>query len=156
MSTFRFEAVIKGSEKWPGAGYVDIPTHISEALGNKGRIPIKSKIDGIAYQGSLVKMGMPTHMLIILKGIRAKLGKDQGDTVTIQIEQDKGIRKVSIPQEIKSLLKNETSAHDFFKSLSYTNQKEYVNWITGAKRDETKQRRLSKMIDLLNNKVKHP
>ena len=156
MSKFKFNAEIKGSEKWPGAGYVDIPNHIIEAFGNKGRIPIMSTIDGVAYQGSLVKMGMPCHMLLILKGIREQIGKTHGEMVSIEIEEDKSIRKVTVSKELKALFKKEKEAQDFFKKLSYTNQKEYVLWIESAKREETKQRRLSKTIKMLNQKIKHP
>jgi len=156
MSKYHFEAVIKKTEKWPNAGYVDIPEHIIEAIGGKGRIPIQSKIDGIPYQGSLVKMGMPTYMLIILKGIREQLGKNHGDVVAIELGVDHQIRKVEIPNDLKCLFKTEKKAHAFFKQLSYTHQKEYVNWISSAKREDTKKRRLAKMMDLLNNQVKHP
>jgi len=45
---------------------------------------------------------------------------------------------------------------EFFDSLPYSNKKEYVLWITTAKKEKTRQRRLQKSLDLLLAKVKHP
>jgi len=56
------------------------------------------------------------------------------------IEFDK--RHVMTPAELEPFFVKHKEAKDFFTSLSFTNQKEYVSWIEGAKKAETKQRRL--------------
>ena len=44
----------------------------------------------------------------------------------------------------------------FFESLSFTHRKEYCRWITEAKKEETRQNRLTKAIEMLRNGVKTP
>jgi len=44
----------------------------------------------------------------------------------------------------------------FFDTLSYTNRKEYCRWITEAKREETRQMRLAKSIEMPRSRVKIP
>ena len=43
-----------------------------------------------------------------------------------------------------------------WKSLAYTHQREYAEWITGAKRDETRQRRVTQAIERLEAGTKTP
>ncbi len=44
----------------------------------------------------------------------------------------------------------------FFEGLSFTNRKEYARWISEAKKDETRERRLAKAIELLTKGVRNP
>jgi uncharacterized protein YdeI (YjbR/CyaY-like superfamily) len=44
----------------------------------------------------------------------------------------------------------------FFEKLSYTHRKEYCRWITDARKEETRLRRLEKAIDMLKRGVKTP
>jgi uncharacterized protein YdeI (YjbR/CyaY-like superfamily) len=43
-----------------------------------------------------------------------------------------------------------------FEKLSYTHRKEYCRWITEAKKEETRLRRLTKAVDMLKNGVRTP
>ena len=94
--------------------------------------------------------------LIILKAIREKIGKQVDDFVTVTVEHDTTPRKIELPNEVKSLLNKNKTQKDFFNSLSFTNQKEYVKWITDAKREETRLARLQSMLDKLKTKMKNP
>ena len=44
----------------------------------------------------------------------------------------------------------------FFNALSYTHRKEYCRWITEAKKEETRLKRLGKAIEMLKKGVKTP
>ena len=61
-----------------------------------------------------------------------------------------------VPADLQQLLQKDPQAHRFFAALSYTHQKEYVQWITEAKKPETRQRRLDKTLQMLKEKTKHP
>ena len=58
-------------------------------------------------------------------------------------------RKVVVPPDLKSALAKNAKARKKFEDFSYSHKKEYVEWITGAKRDETRQRRLKTAIQWL-------
>ena len=53
----------------------------------KGRVPVHAAFDGIPYDGQLVRMGTPGHILGVRKDIRAKLGKQPGDTVLVTLRE---------------------------------------------------------------------
>ena len=58
-------------------------------------------------------------------------------------------RLVKAPVELDRLFTTHSEAKEFFSSLSFTNQKEYVTWIEGAKKVETRQRRLETALEKL-------
>lgn len=58
-------------------------------------------------------------------------------------------RVLVIPDEISAALKSFPVAHTFFKALSYSHKKEYVEWVTEAKTEPTKQKRLKQTIEWL-------
>lgn len=56
---------------------------------------------------------------------------------------------LEIPEYLQVALDAHPKEKAFFDSLAYTHQKEYVQWVTEAKRADTRQRRLQQMLDLL-------
>ena len=58
-------------------------------------------------------------------------------------------RLVKAPVELDRLFTTHEEAKEFFTSLSFTNQKEYVTWIEGAKKEETRKRRLETALEKL-------
>ena len=82
---FEFDAEIKKVPDIDGA-YIEIPFDVKATFG-KGRVPVTATFDGVPYQGSLVKMKTPCHILGILKDIRKQIGKQPGDIVHVTIQE---------------------------------------------------------------------
>jgi hypothetical protein len=83
--TYEFEAVIKKVPDMDGA-YIEIPFDIKAEFG-KGRVPVCATFDGEPYDGSIVKMGTPCHIIGVRKDIRAKIGKQPGDTIKVTVKE---------------------------------------------------------------------
>jgi len=131
-----------------GGAFVEIPFDVEAAFGSK-KPKVKALIDGVHYRGTLVRMGTECHLLLILKSIREQIGKTFGDKVKITVEPDTEPRLIDVPKELKEAFKTEKEAKAYFDKLSYTHQREYVQWINEAKREETRQARLLKTIEML-------
>lgn len=82
---YEFEAEIKKVPEIDGA-YIEIPFDVKAEFG-KGRVPVNATFDGEPYEGSLVRMKTPCHILGLRKDIRAKIGKQAGDIVKVTIEE---------------------------------------------------------------------
>lgn len=148
-----FNAVIESAGG--GGAYVSVPYDVEKIYGQK-RVKIKATIDGEPYRGTLVRMGMPHHVLIVLKEIREKIGKSFGDEVTVVLEEDMEVRRVELPGDLKVALEAEPNALAFFNKLSFTHQKEYVQWIEQAKRETTRRARIQRTVEmLLQSKSEH-
>jgi Bacteriocin-protection, YdeI or OmpD-Associated/Domain of unknown function (DUF1905) len=141
-----FTAVIQNAGG--GGAYVEVPFDVEEAFGAK-RPKVKALIEGIPYRSTLMRMGSEHHILGVLKDIREQIGKTFGDEVTITIEPDTEPRQIEIPKDLMKELKKDQEAKAFFDKLSYTHQKEYVRWVEEAKKEETRQNRIVKTLEML-------
>lgn len=82
---FEFEAVILQNEGMDAA-YVEVPFDI-KALFGKGRLLVRATFDGVPYDGQIVRMGTPCHVIGLRKDIRKQIGKTFGDTVHVTFEE---------------------------------------------------------------------
>jgi len=85
MKLYEFDAVIQKVPDIDGA-YVEIPFDVRTEFG-KGRVFVHATFDGEPYDGSVVRMGTPCHILGIRKEIRAKISKQPGDVVRVTIKE---------------------------------------------------------------------
>ena len=141
-----FKAVIQNAGG--GGAFVDIPFDVEKIFGAK-KPRVRAVIEGVPYRGILSRMGGDQHILIILKGIREQIGKTFGDEIAITVEPDTEPRVVEVPKDLAREFKKNKEAKAFFDNLSYTHRREYVNWINEAKREETRQNRIAKTIEML-------
>ena len=153
MKTYRFQARIESAGG--GGAYFLFPYDVEKEFGTSGRVPVKVNFDGVPYSGSLVKYGNPLHMMPILKNIREQIGKQPGDLVEVELCRDETERTVDVPDDFAATLKRE-KLRAVFDKLSYTHKREYVRWITEAKRAATRSARLEKAAAMLRDGVKTP
>jgi hypothetical protein len=132
-----------------GSGvYVEPPFDVSDTFGQRGRIKIKATFDGEPYRGSLFPYG-GKYTLGVLKAIREKIGKGIGDTVKVTLMEDEEERTVEIPADLQKALNKNKDAKAIFEKFAYTHRREYVMWIKGAKREETRARRIAKAVEMI-------
>ena len=73
-----------------GGAYVAFPWDIRQEFGS-GRVKVHAEFDGIPYDGSIVNMGVKNpdgsvcYIIGVLKAIRTRLGKKDGDTVRVRL-----------------------------------------------------------------------
>jgi bifunctional DNA-binding transcriptional regulator/antitoxin component of YhaV-PrlF toxin-antitoxin module len=152
----KFKAVLENPEKEMNIAFVVIPFDVQKEYGTKGRVKIKATFDGHPYRGVIANMGTGCHILGVRKDIRETIGKQVGDVVNVTLEKDEAERIVDVPVELQKLLAKNSNARIFFESLSFTNRKEYALWISSAKKEETKTKRLGEIVPRLLAGKKNP
>ncbi len=80
---YEFDAVIRKVPDLDGA-YVEIPFDVKATFG-VGRVPVRATFDGEPYDGQLVRMGTPCHIIGVRKAIRLKINKQPGDVVHVTL-----------------------------------------------------------------------
>lgn len=149
---YKFEAVIR---KVPDkdAAFIEIPFDVEKEFGAK-RVKVKVKFDDIDYRGSIVRMGQECYMIGITKEIRSQMGKGPGDSIFVQVEKDEEIREIELPEDFKNELYQNEEALKFYNSLSYSTKRKYFQWITSAKKEETRRKRITDAILKLQTNTK--
>jgi bifunctional DNA-binding transcriptional regulator/antitoxin component of YhaV-PrlF toxin-antitoxin module len=128
--------------------FLTVPFSVEKEYGTKAQVKVKGSIDGVSYKSTLLPLGGGKHNLVVKKEIRKKIGKKAGDTVTVTLEKDTAKRIVIVPQDFQDALN--PRAAEFFDGLAPSYKKAYVDWIGGAKKEETRQRRIDKAVKLLS------
>ena len=149
---FRFRVKIEGKE----AGVVSAitpPIDVKETFGVRGRVAVRGTINGFPFRSSLMPMG-GCHMMPVNKTLCEGAGVKPGDLVDVVIERDEEERTVDAPPELEKELKKSEKALERWESLSFTHKKEMAAAIRGAKQEETKKRRLAKVVEVLKSGAK--
>ena len=153
MKKYKFKAKIQAGDN--GGAFIFFPFDVQKEFGTKGKIPIDVTFDGVPEKSSLSRHGYPQHLAGVPKAIREQIGKGPGDHIEVVVWKDDAARAVEIPPEFQKRLAKEKLL-PFFETLSNTHRKEYVRWITEAKKEETRKARFEKAIALLKKNVKTP
>lgn len=149
MNPIKFSAIIKQNGKM-NAAFVEFPFSTEKLFGKKGQVKIKATFDDkIEYRGSLAKMNSNCHILGLTQEIRKQLGKTFGDQVSVYLIEDKEERIVEIANDIAFVFNEYPEAKILFNKMSYTHRKEYIRWIEEAKKQETRENRKIKMIQMI-------
>ena len=88
---YEYESLIYEAGK-PGGAYVIFPYDVRKEFG-KGRVKVHATFDGEPYDGSIVNMGVKNedgsvcYIIGVLKSIRARIGKQPGDSVRVTVRE---------------------------------------------------------------------
>jgi hypothetical protein len=134
--------------------HVVVPFDV-RALWGEARPPVKGTVNGVAYRSRLMVYGGET-LLGLTNAFRAQAGIAQGDEVEVTMERDDAPREVDVPPALRHRLDADETAKAAFEKLSFTHRREYATWIAEAKKQETRERRAGKAIELLREGVRTP
>lgn len=68
----------------------------------------------------------------------------------VKLQDAKPARKaLEVPEELEAVLHKDEQAWDHWEHFSYSCKKEYVEWITDAKQDETRKRRVAQAYQMI-------
>ena len=132
----------------PNVTGIEIPFEVEQVFGTRGRVPVQGTINGFAFRSSLAPYG-GKHYMAVNRQMREGARAEAGDTVRVTLEKDEAVREVAVPADLQKALAREPAARAAWAKLSYTHRKEWVQEIEGAKRPETRERRLAKALAAL-------
>ena len=130
------------------ATFFHVPLEVVEALGPKKRLPVRVTVNGYTYRSTVAPMG-GEFLLPLNRENRAGASVRAGDVVEVTLERDDEPRAVDVPDDLSAALVSEPKALRAFEGLSYSHKREYVQWITEAKRAETRARRVGQALQRL-------
>jgi quercetin dioxygenase-like cupin family protein len=127
---------------------IPVPDEVMTELGAGRKPAVTVAVGGHTYRSSVGTVdGRP--MISLSAANREAAGVKAGDEVEVEVALDTAPREVTVPDDFAAALDAEPAARRTFDGLSYSNRRWHVESVTGAKTDETRQRRIAKSVDML-------
>jgi hypothetical protein len=150
MEQQEFSAELEADDR--GHVRIRLPFQPPELWGKKPRHYVRGTLNGVPFEGSLGSRGA-TWYFPVNKALQRTVGVDAGGSVDVLIAPGES-PAAELPGDLSAALDAEPAAKSFFLGLSGFYQRQYVGWIEGAKKAETRQARVSEVVQLLKQERK--
>jgi bifunctional DNA-binding transcriptional regulator/antitoxin component of YhaV-PrlF toxin-antitoxin module len=122
-----------------------IPQWVLDKLQTNKRAPLKVTINGHTYQSTAV--GVDGECRVVFPSAeRLAANAKAGDSVEVTLELDSGYRSVDMHPQLEAALSKSDLA-EVFSRLSYSKRKEFARQVNEAKAEDTRQRRIEKVLE---------
>jgi hypothetical protein len=121
-------------------GAIPVPFDPKAAFG-KLRAPVLVTVNGYTFPSTIASMGGKLF-IPFRKSHQDAAGLRGDETVEVRIELDTSNRQVTPPDDLVAALKAAPHGWDRWRELSFTHQREFVEAVLGAKKAETRTRRI--------------
>ena len=149
MKKLKFKVKLIG-QAGSSVAALNAPFDVKKVFGTIARVPVRGTINRFPFRSSLMPMG-GCHYMAVNRTMREGAGCKAGDTVSVVMERDTAPRVVEVPALLKQALARNKTAQANWKKYSFSNQKEMALAIAGAKQEETRARRLARILDIVKN-----
>jgi hypothetical protein len=125
---------------------IPVPADVVAALGAGKRPPVKVTVNGYSYRSTVAGYG-DVFMLPVSQEHRKAAGIEAGDDIQVTLELDTEPRTVEVPDDLAAALAGKPGAREAFDALAYSRRKEFARQVEDAKTQETRDRRIAKIVD---------
>ena len=137
--------------KFPGKGgwtYAEIPEIPQDKKAHFGWVKVKGSIDDHTFSDyRLMPMGNGHLFLPVNAAVRKKIRKGEGDYVQVVLFKDES--ELEVPKDLLQCLADEPKAQEKFFLLQENIQREFIQWIWSAKKQETIAERIVTVINMV-------
>jgi hypothetical protein len=151
----KFDAVLVAKGPKGAWTHMTVPFDVHKTFGTKARVPVAGTINGHPFRTSIMPNGDGTHYMAITKEMQTGAKARAGQSVHVVMAVDTQTRTVEVPEDLTAALASHPELAETFTAFAYSHRKEFVDWITQAKRPETRARRVEKSLEMIAAK-KHP
>jgi hypothetical protein len=146
VGSIRFKATLV--PRGPAAAVLLDPEQVDAVGEGAQRFPVVATVNGYSWGTSVARM-RGEFLVGLNRAVRREAGVEAGDTVDVELALDTAPREVEVPEALSNALAQDSEARAAFDRLAYTHRKEYARWIDEAKRDETRERRVTQALEML-------
>ncbi|HLX48205.1 MAG TPA: YdeI/OmpD-associated family protein [Streptosporangiaceae bacterium] len=146
MGVIQFRAQLQ--PRGPAAAVVLDDAQVAAVGEGAKRFPVVATVNGYTWRTSVARMG-GEFLLGLNREVRESAGAQAGDEVEVRLELDAAPREVEVPEALAAALAADPRARASFEGMAFTHRKEYARWITEAKREETRQRRVQQAVEMI-------
>lgn len=147
MTALHLETVLNHA---PPAGNIELTDEQVATLGPGKTMPVLVTIGDRTARLRLARMG-GKNLIGFSKAAREELGVELGQEIEATVDVDTAERTVDVPPALAVALDAEPGLRERFEAVTYSRRKEMARSIADAKQEETRQRRLKKVLEELRD-----
>jgi hypothetical protein len=132
----------------PAGAFLLSDAQVAAVGGGRRAFPVRVSVNGVTLPLRLARMG-GENMIGLARAAREQAKVSIGSAYRVQIVADEGERTVEVPEELAVALAGDARARSAFEALAYSHRKEFVRWVSEAKRDATRTQRVAKTVEML-------
>jgi hypothetical protein len=140
----RLTAVLE--PRGPAGAFVLTDEQADALGGGRKAFPVSVTVNGTTLPLRLARMG-GENLVGLSKAARQAASVELGATYDVELVADAGERTVEVPDDLAAALAADPAARTAFDALAYSHRKEYVRWVTEAKREQTRADRVAKTVE---------
>jgi hypothetical protein len=130
--------------------FLTLPKSASAKLPSRGMIAIEGTINGFPFQAVLEPDGQKGHWLKVNRKLSEAAGAEAGDIVTLEIAPAAKDTEPEVPTDVKKALAAAApKARALWSDITPNARRDWIHWITSAKQEETRTRRIKNACSLL-------
>ena len=147
----RFEARLERLRSRLNWIIIHVPFDAAKVWGLRGQIRVKGEINGSVFRTSLFPTREGRHFLLVNKRMQKEARAVEGSVARFQIELDTEERTVTIPDELKRILKHDRELRGWYDGLNYSTRNDIAKWITEPRGAEARARRADQIAERMLN-----
>ena len=132
----------------PAGAFVLSDEQASAVGEGRKAFPVRVSVNGVTLPLRLARMG-GENLIGLARAAREQAGLSIGSAYQVEIVADAGERTVEVPDDLTAALAGDPQARHAFEALAYSHRKEFVRWITEAKREATRAQRVGRTVEML-------
>jgi hypothetical protein len=136
-------------EKTASWMFLTLPKDATAKLPSRGMTAIEGTINGVAFSAMLEPDGQKGHWLKVDRRLREAAGADAGDFVTLEIAPAGEEPEPQVPADLQKALAAAPPACALWSDITPKARRDWIHWITTAKRPETRARRVENACSML-------
>lgn len=121
-------------------------------LGAGKRVPVRVTLNGAEYRSTIAVYG-GRYFLPARKEIREAAELAPGGRARVSLQVDAAPRTVTLPADLAHAL-SDANLRAAFNAFSFSHRGEFVDWVTSAKRAETRAARIAKVVTQVHAKAR--
>ena len=151
-SKVRFTAKLLRPAEKANAGswtFLILPKDASAKLPSRGMTTVEATINGVPFRATLEPDGQKSHWLRVKRKLREAAGADAGDVVALEIAPSGEEPEPKVPADLRKALAAAPKAQALWSDITTIARRDWIHWITSAKRPETRARRVENACAML-------
>lgn len=129
--------------------FLVLPAAASEKLASRGQVAVEGTLEGVAFTAMLDPDGQGSHWLKVPRALGREANARPGDTVQVSIAPSDKVPEPRLPPKLREAFSNDAAAKAAWASLTARQRHDWILWITSAKREETRLKRIASACDML-------